>query len=145
VSIDKSGKWWVGSEPEDLRPYLEAYASEGYEVHEFRLARCSCGSNAFELFADDDEGTAKRICASCKSEHYICDSEEYWSECGPEQYRCECGSDFCNVGVGFSLYPERDAIKWLYVGERCAKCGILGCFAGWKIAYTPSLQLMEQV
>jgi hypothetical protein len=25
------------------------------------------------------------------------------------------------------------------------KCGILGCFAGWKIDYAPSRQLLEQV
>jgi len=49
-----------------------------------------------------------------------------------------------HIGIGFSLYDDGE-IRWLYVGERCATCGILGCFAGWKIAYSPSKQLLEQV
>ncbi|MGA7753515.1 MAG: hypothetical protein WCB05_11810 [Candidatus Sulfotelmatobacter sp.] len=49
-----------------------------------------------------------------------------------------------NVGVGFSLYDDGE-IRWVYFGERCSACGILGCFAGWKVAYSPSKQLLEQV
>jgi hypothetical protein len=36
-------------------------------------------------------------------------------------------------------------VRWLYAGERCASCGVLGCFAGWKIAYSAAKQLFEQV
>jgi hypothetical protein len=36
-------------------------------------------------------------------------------------------------------------VRWLYVGDRYSNCGILGCYAGWKVAYTPSKQLLEQV
>jgi hypothetical protein len=93
------------------------------------------------LFADDDEGCAKRVCTSCREEHFICDSEEYWPEAGPERWKCvECGSTSANVGVGFSLYEDGE-IHWLYVGERCSNCGILGCVAGWKVAYSPSTQV----
>ncbi len=75
---------------------------------------------------------------------FICDSEEYWSDATPEQWKCiECGFTSANVGIGFSLYEDGE-VRWLYVGERCANCGILGCFAGWKIAYSPSKQLLEQ-
>jgi hypothetical protein len=42
------------------------------------------------------------------------------------------------------LYEDGE-VHWLYVGERCVRCGTLGCFAGWKIAYSPSKQLLEQV
>jgi len=49
-----------------------------------------------------------------------------------------------NVGVGFSLYDDGE-VRWLYLGERCSKCGILGCFAGWKVGYSPSKGLLEQV
>ena len=27
MGIDTSAKWWIGSEPENLKEYLEAYAS----------------------------------------------------------------------------------------------------------------------
>jgi len=145
MTIDASGKWWVGTAPEDVGPYLEAYASEGYTVDEFRLSRCGCGSDVFRLQADDEEGCAQRECASCGARHFICGSAEFWDEASPETFIClECQSDTCNVGVGYSLYPEKNAVKWLYVGERCVKCGVLGCFAGWKVGYEPSLQLLEQ-
>ena len=145
MSINTSGKWWVGSEPVDIRGFLEAYATKGYEVAEFRLATCPCGSDSFQLDADDNEGVAKRICNTCSTEHLLCDSAEYWSEAEPIRWACvECGSEATNVGVGFSLNDHKE-IHWLYIGCRCTNCGTLGCFAGWKIAYEPSRQLLDQV
>jgi ferredoxin-like protein FixX len=144
MSIDTTGKWWVGTNPTDIREYLIAYTQDAYSVSEFRLAKCSCGSDVFSLEADDDEGVAKRTCVACGAEHFICDSEEYWGDAQPEEFKCiECGSKRANVGVGFSLHGG-DEVRWLYVGERCAGCGVLGCFAGWKIAYSPSKHLMER-
>ncbi|MER8514481.1 hypothetical protein NKH47_16240 [Mesorhizobium sp. M1060] len=120
MTIDTSGKWWVEGTT-DIAEYLEGYASEGYEVHDFRLARCKCGSISFLLDADDDEGVARRTCTACGSEHLICDSEEFWDEAQPERWACtECGSEAANIGVGFSIYPGRGGVRWLYVGERCA-------------------------
>lgn len=145
MSIDKSGKWWVGTRPEDIKEYLEAYSAEGYPTSEFRKSKCGCGSEVFELWADDEEGCAKRTCISCGQERLICDSEEYWQDASPERWKCvECGSTGANVGVGFSLYDGGE-LRWVYVGERCSNCGILGCFAGWKIGYSPSKQLLEAV
>jgi hypothetical protein len=147
VAIDTSGEWWVGDRPEDIGEFLTAYASDGYEVHEFRLAQCVCGSVEFELEADDNEGVARRTCASCGSAHHICDSAEYWNEANPETWKCvECGSKHANVGVGFSLYDDDStAIRWLYVGERCARWGVLGCFAGWKVGMSGVLHLINEV
>ena len=145
MSIDTSGTWWVGSEKDDIRGYLEAYTAEGYKVHDFRLATCKCGSDSFRLEADATEGAAKRICIKCSEEHFLCDSDEVWEEAEPEKWKCECGSKATNIGVGFSLYDDNQEIHWLYVGCRCAKCGILGCFADWKIAYAPSRQLLDKV
>jgi hypothetical protein len=31
------------------------------------------------------------------------------------------------------------------VGVRCVSCGVLGCFASWKVAYSPSHYLIERV
>jgi hypothetical protein len=147
VTIDTSGKWWVGSNPEDIDEYLHAYSSEGYKTNTFRLAKCQCGSTEFELEADDDEGVARRTCTSCRTEHFICDSEKYWEDASPQKCECiECKSTAANVGVGFSLYEDDPTgIRWLYVGVRCAKCGVLGCFAGWKVAEVEALHLMELV
>ena len=146
MAIDTTGKWWIGSEPTDIQGFLEAYTEEEYPATEFRLAKCSCGSIDFNLEADDAEGCAKRTCTKCGAEDFICDSEEYYEDADPEKWKCvECKSKSTNVGAGFSLYDDKSAVRWLYVGVRCSKCGILGCFAGWKVAYEPSLHLMDQV
>lgn len=146
MAIDKSGKWWVGGTPDDLQEYLEALSEDSYKVHHFRLARCVCGSVEFQLEFSDTDGVARRTCAHCGNKHVICDSGEFWDEAEPEQWECvECKSTTANVGVGFSLYDDQVDIHWLYVGDRCARCGVLGCCAGWKIGYNPSLQLMDQV
>jgi hypothetical protein len=145
MAIDDSGEWWVGSEPQDIAEFLKAYASKGYEIHDFRLSRCGCGSMSFHLDADDDEGVAQRTCTACGSEHFICDSQDFWAEAEPERYSCiECDSEVANIGVGFSIYPDRDGIRWLYIGVRCAACGMLGCFAGWKVGTSDSMSLLNK-
>lgn len=147
MAIDTSGKWWVGSSPLDLEEYLRAYSKDSYPATLFRLARCQCGSEIFSLETDDDEGVARRTCVKCGSVHFICDSENYWKEARPESFECvECGGTTCNVGVGFALYEDSpSAIKWLYVGERCATCGVLGCMAGWKVGLDDALYLLDDV
>ena len=146
MTIDTSGRWWLGSDPDDISEYLEAFTEESYPINEFRLARCDCGGVVFRLEADATEGTARRTCPSCSKDCFICDSEEYWDDSGPDNWQCiDCGHDQTNVRVGFSLYEDGDDIRWIYVGVRCAQCGVLGCFADWKVGYGPSLQLMDRV
>ena len=136
MAVDTSGEWWKGTGPDDVRAFLEAYAAEGYAVHDFRLARCTCQSDVFRLEADDDEGTARRSCARCGEQRFICDSEEYWAHAAPEAWRCvECPSETTNIGVGFSFYEDGRGIRWLYIGVRCTDCGMLGCFTGWKVGH----------
>lgn len=133
---------------EDIRAYLEALSADSYPVHEFRLCACPCGSRIFDLESDDNEGTARRVCRECKAEHFICDSGEYWADAEPEKWgciQCKKKSEGANVGVVFSLYEGGKAIRWLYIGVRCARCGILGSPAGWKIGYEPSLPLLDKV
>ena len=95
---------------------------------------------------EDDEGVARRTCVACKKPHFICDSEENWSaDLKTRKYECvTCRSKSANVGVGFSTHEDRSAVRWLYVGFRCASCGVLGCMVDWKVGYEPSLQLLDQ-
>lgn len=151
MAIDTSGEWWVGSKADDIHEYLKAYESGGHAVDETRICKCHCGSNEFELEADPREGCAQRTCAHCGAKHMICDSGEYWDTAEPERLVCiECGCITCNLGVGFSLYAieekedDRD-VRWISIGNRCTKCGTLGSYAGWKVGYGPSHQLLEQV
>ncbi len=101
----------------------------------------------FSLEVDDDEDAARRTCVTCGSAHFICESGKYWSGARPERFACvECRGTTCNVGVGFALYDDStSAIKWLYVGERCATCGVLGCMAGWKVGLDDALRLLDDV
>lgn len=149
MTIDRSGKWWTGSEAADIQEYLKAYEAEGHTVNETRLCKCVCGSTEFELKADRNEGCAERTCVACGTKHLICDSAEYWDDAEPEAWTCtECGAKTCNLGVGFSLYEPEEGeeadVRWVSVGERCTACGTLGCYVDWKIGYGPSLHLLGQ-
>lgn len=145
MTIDTSGEWWKGGEPNDLRDYLAALENT-YPIDEFSLALCACGSDSFLLDYDAREGMARRTCRICSAEHFICDSAEYWSEAEPQRWQCvECGGAASNVGVGFSLYEPGGDVRWLYVAARCVQCGVLGCYSDWKVAYGPSNQLLGMV
>ena len=77
------------SAPSDLHEYLRAFSAESYEISEFRLARCDCGSEQFSLEVEDDDGVARRTCAACKKPHFNCDSEENWSaDLKTRKYEC---------------------------------------------------------
>ena len=150
MAIDTSGKWWVGSEATDIADYLIAYKAEGYaegyEVHATRLCKCRCGSTAFELEADQEEGCAQRTCAVCRIKHLVCDSANYWEDAQLDVTECQCKT--CNLTVGFSLHEKEKGqqpdVRWVSVGERCTNCGTLGSFVNWKVGYGPSYQLLDQ-
>jgi hypothetical protein len=77
-----------------------------------------------------------------------------WNEAAaeekPEAYRCVgCGGLQVNVCLGFAGNEHHggakgkrkqevpDAVLWFYVGVRCVKCGILGCFNDNKVGRGP--------
>jgi hypothetical protein len=145
VAIDTSGHWWVGSAPEDVEPYLRAWTASSYPIRDFRLSRCGCGGVAFRLERDCSD-MARRTCATCDAEAYICDSERYW-EPPTTAWKCVdgCPGNICNVGVGYAGYDDDPSgIHWIYVGERCAECGVMGCFADWKVAIGDALYLLDK-
>ena len=145
MPIDTSGKWWTGSTPEDIAEYLHALSADSYPATEFRLSSCKCGGVTFSLEVDQDEGVAKRICAACGSEHLVCDSaENYEPGAKLKKFKCVCKATLANVGVGFCLYEQANAVRWLWVGHRCVKCGVLGSMVEWKVGYEPSLHLLNE-
>lgn len=40
MPIDRSGKWWRGSEPADIDEYLKEYSARGYPTS--RVVHASC-------------------------------------------------------------------------------------------------------
>jgi hypothetical protein len=98
----------------------------------------------FRLEADAEEDCARRTCTTCDTAAFICDSADYWSEASPEAVACPCSGELFELGVGFSLCGNGD-VRWITVGERCVRCGVLGTAVDWKIDYGPTDQLFDQV
>jgi hypothetical protein len=144
---------WVGSEPSDVREFLVAYTRSdgGYPATSYRLVRCPCSTERFRLERAGD--VTRRTCVACGRSHFICRQADDWQEAeaeeGAESYGCvECGCREANLVVGFVGYednPEIDGVKWLYVGVRCAACGILGCFNDCKVGWGPASEVYEAV
>jgi hypothetical protein len=141
VTIETAGKWWVGSDPADVADYLAAYtrSAEAYPTDAYRAIKCPCGSRRFRVTRAGS--VTRRVCPACGRSKFICraagDWEEAVAERRGERYQCvECRSTLANVTVGFAGYeenPELDAVKWFYVGLRCARCGVLCCFNDGKV------------
>jgi hypothetical protein len=62
MTIDTSGRWWIGTEYADVAEYVRALTAQSYPAIEVRQARCSCGHTVFALRADPEEGCAERTC-----------------------------------------------------------------------------------
>jgi hypothetical protein len=157
MAIDSSGDFWVGSEPGDMKEYLAAltWSNDGYyPVKAFRLVKCPCGSIRFKL--ERAMSLTRRTCTACRASRFIClDADrgrDAWEEAeeeeGAESFSCaKCRGEDANIGVGFAKYddPDVDGVKWIYVGVRCADCGILGCFNDSKVGRTPSAPVYDSV
>jgi hypothetical protein len=131
-----------------LSEYLAHYTAteQAYPATAFHPVSCACGGDRFTL---DRAGTVtRRTCAGCGQVRYIdrFGTGEGWLEAvedqeGEDAYFCEaCEGDCAQVCLGFAGYPESpglDAIKWYYVGVRCAACGSDECFNDGKVGRGP--------
>jgi hypothetical protein len=141
MAIDTSGEWWTGADSRALAEYIRLYTEDEYPAERIVQALCSCGGSHFRLRADADEGCARRACSTRGKSAFIADSGEFWGEADPRAVRCPCGNGVFEVGVGFSL--RAGEVRWVTVGERCVRCGVLGSCADWKIDYNPSGHLLD--
>ncbi len=141
MTIDKSGKWWKGSSFEDVTEYIKLYM--GYPVEQVVQSICTCGNTTFTLKVDQEEDCAQRTCTACNKSTFIGDSDEYWEDASPKKVRCPCKNTVFEIGVGFSFRDDGN-IKWVTIGHRCMKCGVLGSSADWKINYAPTLHLIDR-
>jgi hypothetical protein len=144
MALDTSGRWWRGDEFADLAAYLRALTADGYPVGDVRQCVCRCGGTVFRLLADAEEGCAARACAACGERAFIADSAEAWGEATPEPAVCPCGSDEAELGVGFSDRADGE-VRWVTVGQRCARCGVLASSVDWAVDYAPTAHLRSQV
>jgi hypothetical protein len=135
MSIKKRDNNLYSEAQSDIPEVLKIYSQEGYKVEHFQDAKCVCGHRLFQLFVDDNEGAAVRVCESCKNEHPIGDSGEYLEDAELEECECPCGNGKFEITAGVSLYQGSNDVRWLYIGCRCPKCGLTACYADWKNEY----------
>jgi len=145
MAIDTTGKWWKGSDVNDLITYLDLLLKQqSFPAEKFVQSICTCGGKSFRLSVDRREGYAKRACLACQSEAFIGDSRESAKEAKSKKVKCKCKDDQFEIVVAFSHRNDGE-IKWLTVGERCISCGILGAYVDWGIDYTPTSHLYSLV
>jgi hypothetical protein len=143
MTIDTSGKWWKGSSFEDVTEYITLYMADSYPVKQVVQSICSCGNSTFTLKVDQEEGCAQRTCTVCNQSAFIGDSDEIREDAHPKKIRCPCKNTTFEIGVGFSFRDDEENIKWVTLGHRCTRCGILASSADWEINYGPSLHLLN--
>jgi hypothetical protein len=147
MAIDRGGQWWTGSSPTDLVDYLQAFEAGGYAGQDVvPVSDCFvCKENeGFRLRVDDEVGYADRSCASCGSRVVMLDSADFAEDATPEEAACPCGGEIFDVAVGFALREDGD-VRWVSIGLRCRRDGVLGCFGDWNIDYSPTDQLRTSV
>jgi hypothetical protein len=125
--------------------YLEALSEEEPSARRIIPCVCPCGSTVFYLDADEVEGCARRTCVRCGVTAWLADSEEFWEEADPIRCTCPtCGGEEHEVAVLFYLRDDGE-VRWITVGERCVRCGVLSTMAEWKIDHAPTDHLFSQV
>ncbi|EDY16076.1 conserved hypothetical protein [Chthoniobacter flavus Ellin428] len=146
MALRQQGQHSYGDSHADIRERLLSYSTKnGYPAEHFADASCKCGSHLFRLLLDDNEGAAVRICSTCSNSHPMGDSEEYLEDANLEECECPCGSGSFEVTVGVALYESARAVRWIYVGARCPKCGLTACYGDWKNEFDDYEQLLQRI
>jgi hypothetical protein len=133
MALKKKGKFWYGTTPEDTQAEVRRYSTlNGYEAVKFSASTCTCGNKTFRLETDEDEGVARRTCASCGSSHLIGDSADYVADAELEDHECVCDGTEFELMSGVALYADSNDVRWYYIGCQCAQCHLTGVLADWK-------------
>ena len=142
--IDKTKKFWTGDQPDDIREYLTAFSR--IPTLETKPVICrKCGGDTVTIRADLDESGLQVICTNCKTKKLLLDSDEIWEDCSPRPVRCPvCKERNYNTRVGF-LRRENGDVKHVFIGVRCTGCGTLGCLTDWRIDYSPTDEMEQNI
>ena len=125
---------------------MDAFSAESYRARTVVHATCaSCGGTRFSIALDEEEGCAVRTCASCSESRALLDSIEFMADATLEGAECPCGGSTFNTAVGFAFYDDSEDVRWVYLVLRCTTDGVLGCYADWKIDYSPTEHLLRAV
>jgi hypothetical protein len=131
VTIDTGGKWWKGTEYADVEAYLRELQPGGYPVDQAIQARCSCGSTTFGLEVDRENEVAQTTCVGCSRKAFVSDSGEHWAAASPRRLKCPSRHVEYELGLGLCV-REGQWVRWMSIGTRCVRCGVLGSPLDWK-------------
>lgn len=145
IMIDKSGQYWHGSCADDINKYLKEY-SENPSVDIKPVVCHSCGKDIFKMWVDYDEDAIQVECAECGNKKILLDCVDIWEDANPELCECPvCRKSWnYNVKAGF-VRKENHNVKWVYIGNRCTECGVLGSCLDWKISYEPTDEMENNI
>ena len=143
--IDKSREYWHGDCANDIDEYLKEY-TEVPNIDIKPVVCHTCGSDVLALRIDYNEAAIQVKCPTCGAKKIILDCEEVWEDARPRLCKCpECKtSKEHNVKVGF-IRRENGSVKWVYIGNRCTNCGLLGSVLDWKISYEPTDEMERNI
>lgn len=65
------------------------------------------------------------------AESYIADSEEHWADASPKQNKCPYKHTKYELMLGLCI-RENTWVRWISLGARCVRCGVLSSPADWK-------------
>jgi hypothetical protein len=146
MALQKRGKYRYGDSQSDIQQEITRYSKVNeYIAHHFADAVCRCGGKSFRLLLDDDEGAAIRICVACSDEHPIGDSDDYLAEAELKVCACPCAGEEFEITVGVSLYDDSEDVRWLYMGCRCIRCGLVAVYGDWKNEFPGYHELLGRV
>ena len=143
--IDKSKKYWYGDQANDIDEFLREYT----EVPDLEIKSVicrACGSEALILRIDSTQEVIQVQCPRCGEKKILLDCEEVWEEAKPRLRKCVvCKTEKeHNVKVGFVRRENGDA-EWVYIGSRCTSCGVLASYLDWRIPYSPTDEMEQNI
>lgn len=145
MSLTKNGEHWYSDNQSHIREVIVEYSISSYIATHFADAVCICGNNTFGLYIDNNEGVAIRVCNKCFEDHPIADSGEYMDDSEEEECACPCSGESFEITVGVALYVDSEDVRWIYIGCRCADCGLTAVYGDWKNEFEDYKKLLSQV
>lgn len=75
----------------------------------------------------------------------MADGEEYPPPPDLDGCECPCGADMFEITAGVALYHRSNDVRWLYLGLRCVRCGLVACFGDWSCEYPDYQKLLMRI
>lgn len=89
------------------------------------------------------EGCAETTCLECGRRDFELGSGDVAEAADLQPTRCPCGGDTFDVAAGLAV-RDTGEIRWIYLGVRCVRDGVLGCPVDWDPGTLTTADLVGQ-